>query len=144
LRFLRANLQNQSVCVPYLPNNFLPGSPETIDSFFHPLPACLMTAWWLPDNYLTTAWELYDNSLTTIWELSDNYLRTLWQLPDNCLKAAWQMPDGCLTTVRWLPKDCPTIAIHDTFLITITGCDATPANNWCKTDATILTFLFKP
>ena len=30
--------------VPCLPNNFFPGSPETIDSFFHPLPAYLMTA----------------------------------------------------------------------------------------------------
>ena len=30
--------------VPCLPKTKFPGSPETIDSFFHPLLACLMTA----------------------------------------------------------------------------------------------------
>ena len=38
--------------VPCLPKNFFLGSPETIDSFFHSLPACLMTAWQLPNNCL--------------------------------------------------------------------------------------------
>ena len=29
-------------------------SPETVESFFHPLPIFPMTTWWLPDNYLAT------------------------------------------------------------------------------------------
>ena len=66
---------------------------------------CLMTAWWLPDNCLTTAWRLPDNCLTSAWHLLDNCLTIAWQLPDDCLTTAWRLLDDCLTTARRLPDN---------------------------------------
>ena len=84
--------------VPCLPKNFFPGSPETIDSFFHPLLACLMTAWQLPDNCLTTSCQVSDNCLRIAWQLPDKCQMVAWQQSDDCLRTAWQLPNNCWIT----------------------------------------------
>ena len=62
--------------------------------------------WKAQSHRLCNEWKIYDrfcDNFISAWQLPDNWLTTAWRLPDDCLMTAWQLPDNCLTTAWQLP-----------------------------------------